>query len=250
MLSQILQILNMNGKEEKDFRRNIHLMCEEVVKERKNESIIQRMEEVFPPVLLPELSNDILENKVSKFHVHFGRFSNANKYIDTIIETLIDCPPTQVIQTALDRWYQLHEIRDSEYDAGLYFLKVCGSEEYLYGNNQIIHFKYVQKCLADHKLVSVVIVKRASLKEVLADKGFQRCSSLRVLDREAESITQRPKDLWDVEGKFSITVGHAKHVLGEDGSQWFVKMCLYHGGEPLVAEVKTQCKLLEPFKIC
>jgi hypothetical protein len=128
---------------------------------------------------------------------------------------------------------------------------VCGAEEYLYGNNQIIHFKYVQKCLADHMFVSVVIVKRASLKEVLADKGFQRCSSLRGpgVDREADS-TQRPKDLWDLEGKFSITVGRATHVLGEDGSQWFVKMCLYHGGEPLVAEVKTQCKLLKLSVYC
>ncbi|KAL5252680.1 hypothetical protein ACHWQZ_G015451 [Mnemiopsis leidyi] len=236
----IFRILNMSGKEEKDFRRNIHNMCEEVVKERKNETIIQRMEEVFPPVLHPELSNDILEHRFVKFHIHFGRFSNANKYIETIIETDIDCSPVQVIQTALDQWYQLHEIRDSEYDPGLYFLKVSGSEEYLYGNHQIIAFKYVQKCLADHKLVSVVIVKRASLKEVLSDKGFQRCSSLRAVERETDSTSQRPKDLWDMEGKFSITVGKADHVLGEDGSQWFVKMCLYHGGEPLVAEVKTQ----------
>ena len=57
-----MQILNMCGKEEKDFRRNIHHMCEEVVKERKNETILQRMEEVFPPILTATdvIPNDIL----------------------------------------------------------------------------------------------------------------------------------------------------------------------------------------------
>lgn len=234
----------MSGTEEKDFRKNIHAMCEEVVKERKNESIIQRMEEVFPPIILPELSIDILENRCVKFHVYFGRFSHASKYIDHIIETSIESSPAQVIQTALNHWHQHHEIRDSEYDEGLYFLKVCGSEEYLYGHHQIIQFKYVQKCLVEGKLVKVVIVKQSSLNEVLADKGFQRCSSLRAADRESDIAMQQPRDLWDIEGKFSITVGKATSVLGEDGSQWFVKMCLYHGGEPLVAEVKSQCKFL------
>ena len=236
----------MNGKEEKDFRRTIHQMCEEVVKERKNETIIKRMEEVFPPNLIPDgmsLSDEILENTAFiKFRVHLSRFSNAARYIDEVIEMELESSPTQIIQSALDRWFSLNEIRDTEYDAGLYFLKVTGTEEYLYGDYQIIYFKYVQKCLADHQWVNVVLVKRASLKEVLADKGFQRCSSMRAIDRDTEHAAQIPRDLWDIRGKFSITVGKATNVLGEDGAQYFVKMCLYHGGEQLGATVETECK--------
>ena len=182
----------MSGKEEKDFRRNIHSMCEVVVNERKNETILQRMEEVYPPILLSEgvaISNDILESSTEiKLSVHFGRFSNPSKYINAIITDSGESSPVQIIQSALDHWYQLDEIRDNEYDAGLYFLKVAGAEEFLYGNHQIIYFKYVQKCLSDKKMVKVIIVKQASLQKTLAYEGFKKCSTLRGADRETESV--------------------------------------------------------------
>ena len=234
----------MKEKEEKDFRRKIHHMCEEVVKERKNEEIVQRMEEVFPPDMVPgRIPIDILENPAKiKFRVYLGRFAKPSRYLDEVIDVELEYSPSEIIQLALTRWLDLNEISHGECDPELYFLKVSGKEEYLFGDCQIVYFKHVQKCICDRQWVNVILIRRASLKDVLADKGFQRCSKMRALERESDSINLKTRDLWDIEGKFSITVGKATDVLGEEGTHYFVKLCLYHGGESLAVPLKTECK--------
>lgn len=44
-----------------------------------------------------------------------------------------------------------------------FILKVCGQDEYLVGNHEIIEFQYIQECIARETMPTVVTVSRSKV---------------------------------------------------------------------------------------
>ena len=79
----------MAGKEENDFRRNIHNLCEEIVKVRQDEDFYQRMKEVYPPILASDVSRAILDIRTVRVNVYLLR-PQSSHHIDHTISVDLD----------------------------------------------------------------------------------------------------------------------------------------------------------------
>ena len=129
----------MAGKEENDFRRNIHGMCEEIVKIRQNEGFYERMQEVYPPQLSADVSRAIWDIGSVRVNIYLLR-PNSSSHIDHTLAISLDDTPHDVIRKGLGIFRQLKEVKESECDVGSYLLKVVGAEEYLYGEQHIARY--------------------------------------------------------------------------------------------------------------
>lgn len=132
-----------------------------------------------------------------------------------------------------------------------YILKVCGQDEYLFGEHPIVRFLYIQDTLARNGVPTVITQSVASLK-LIKEISNQSPHALSGIEDQPEPPPQstatlrkkREKTSWDISEKFRITI-HAMMNVNTDETrtgQFGVQVGLFHGGKSLCQPLFSQTR--------
>lgn len=119
------------------------LKSEELAMERKKSTWIQQLQYHYPPRLVEAQNPKILEMIISRLKSNTFVFSAKFDFDQTTFTFNVSRVTTPVelmemIITKMNRSLKVNKRSDE------YILKVCGQEEYIYGDSPLIDFVYIQ----------------------------------------------------------------------------------------------------------
>lgn len=148
---------SLNNAEVNDFRFKMRRLGDEIAQQRTKKSWLERLYYQFPSRLSKNscIYNEILkENKninvASKFDHEYNFYENRNEneimqssFTFNISPTI---KPRKLLEMILYKRATIMNIRNER--ANEYVLKVCGQDEFLVGDCELIQFQYIQDCLS------------------------------------------------------------------------------------------------------
>ncbi|KAL0962674.1 hypothetical protein UPYG_G00343840 [Umbra pygmaea] len=170
------------------------------------------------------------------------------------IKVSIDDTPVQVLQTFFNKISNkraLLGIPDDVSEAD-YVLRVCGREEYLYGNHPVRDFHWVRQCLKNGEEIHLVLESEPNPDQDLVQKeDWAQVDDCTGVAGTHEQLTIEEKDhervftisLWDCNRKFRVKVlGIDIPVLPRNPELIvFVEASIFHG-QQLLAQERTSSK--------
>jgi phosphatidylinositol-4,5-bisphosphate 3-kinase catalytic subunit alpha/beta/delta len=134
-------------KQVNDFRYKMNILADEISHKRGSMTWLEKIAYQFPPKLaktdeMPETVRGRLRNDhfviVTKFH-------NINNDVSFTFNVPYYTTPNKLLDMILTKM-QLTKMTMSEKNKRTadYILKVCGQDEYLFGDHKLIQFLYIQ----------------------------------------------------------------------------------------------------------
>uniref|UniRef100_A0A674AEX5 Phosphatidylinositol 4,5-bisphosphate 3-kinase catalytic subunit gamma isoform n=1 Tax=Salmo trutta TaxID=8032 RepID=A0A674AEX5_SALTR len=194
---------------------------------------------------------EYLLSKVTNSHILL--VIHRNKASQTI-KVSIDDTPVQVLQTFFTKISNKRALLGVPEDVceGDYILRVCGREEYIYGNHPVRDFHWVRQCLKNGEEIHLVLESAPNPGQDLVQKeDWAQVDDCTGVAGTHEQLTIDEKDhervftisLWDCHRKFRVK------VLGIDIPALprnpelivYVEASIFHG-QQLLAQERTSSK--------
>lgn len=244
---------SLNNPEVNDFRYKMGVVAERVSTERKKMSWQELLMYQYPPRLakninIPQAVRGRFNN--DKFMIVSRSENDANSSFTH--EVFYNLSPTQILKKILMKMSHTSNKPHQSYDD--YILKICGQDEYIFGDNQIIQFLHVQDMLSSNGIPNFVIqaktnvdmFKRSIYKlPQIADERRLNEAKIRTASISASTCTLKKKQkvtsAWDVNEQFQITI-HAIKGLNCDMNKAVevgLHVGLFHGGKSLCEPQKS-----------
>lgn len=241
---------SLNNPEVNDFRYKMGVVAERVSNERKRMTWQERLTYQYPPRLAKNIN---IPQAVR------GRFNNdkfmivsrsENDPYSFTHEVFYNLSPTTILIKILDKMSKRSDKSQSSFKQEEYIIKICGQDEYIFGDNQIIQFLHVQDVLAANGIPSFVIQARSNVdlfKESIYD------ATPMIEDRKSEnklrSATstctlkkkQKNTSSWDIKQQLQITIHEIKGLNCDMNKavEVGIQVGLFHGGKSLCEPQKT-----------
>lgn len=148
---------SLNNAEVNDFRFKMRRLGDEIAQLRTKASWFERLNYQFPPRLAKgsHIYNETLKEKkkinvTSKFDHEYTFFENRNENEIMQSSFTFNIPPTTLPKELLEMiLYKRATIMNKRNEfPNEYILKICGQDEFLYGDFELIEFQYIQDCLS------------------------------------------------------------------------------------------------------
>ncbi|XP_062699657.1 phosphatidylinositol 4,5-bisphosphate 3-kinase catalytic subunit beta isoform-like [Aedes albopictus] len=245
LLGKTLSEKTLKNPEVNDFRTKMSYLCEDIANKRATMNRMQRIAYQYPPKLV---SCEHIPEVVKKRMINGGDFCVVAKCSDIAVTVKIPCTatPSEVIKRILDKKPMLANTRNE--NSSEFILKVCGREEYLFGDHPIINFQYVQDSLSREetptfvpKLLRNVDIFEDNIYEIPEDIT-QRTNSTG--SRQPAHTLRKVKYVpsWDTEGPFQCKVKeiNALNCDANRNVEVGITLGLFHGGKSLCKPMKTE----------
>lgn len=240
---------SLNNPEVNDFRYRMGVVAEQVSEKRTRMTWQEHLLYQYPPRLakninIPQSVRGRFNN--DKFMIVSRSENDANSSFTH--EVHYNLSPTLILKKILTKMSHTTNKPQPSYDE--YILKICGQDEYIFGENQIIQFLHVQDVLSANGIPSFVIqakqnvdMFKKSIYDVLPPKLDER------KDTKLRSATstctlkkkQKHTSSWDIKQQLQICI-HAIKGLNCDANKTMeigIQVGLFHGGKPLCEPQKT-----------
>ncbi|XP_055620470.1 phosphatidylinositol 4,5-bisphosphate 3-kinase catalytic subunit beta isoform [Toxorhynchites rutilus septentrionalis] len=244
LLGKTLSEKTLKNPEVNDFRTKMSYLGEDIANKRAVMNRMERISYQYPPKLvssqhIPELVKKRITN---------GDFCVVAKSADMQVTVKIPCKatPDEVIKRILEKKQISANTRNE--NSCDFILKVCGREEYMFGEHPIINFQYVQDTLSREetptfvpKLLRNVEIFEDNIYEIPEDIT-QRTNSTG--SKQPSHTLRKVKYVtsWDIDSQFQCTV-HGIADLNCDANRNVevgIQLGLFHGGKSLCKPMKTQ----------
>lgn len=239
----------INNPEVHDFRYKMNLMADEVSTRRTKMSFMEKLAYQYPVRLaanpdLPETLRRRLRNDhfvlVSKFHN--DETSSFTFNVHCFIR------PMKVLEQILTKKALTMNAKGER--ANDHILKVCGRDEYLYGDHPLVQFMYIQDTLSRGS-VPTLVVKPLRDVELFQENIYQSTKDIMKASKQQSTCTLRKKGKqvfsWDIKMSFQCRI-HTIRDLNTDFDNRLVDfgvlVGLYHGGKSLCEPLRTSEKPL------
>ncbi|XP_036147909.1 phosphatidylinositol 4,5-bisphosphate 3-kinase catalytic subunit beta isoform [Monomorium pharaonis] len=234
----------LKNSEVNDFRWKMRLLGDEVALSRQKRCWTEKVHYQFPSRISPIVPKNIESRLKDGNIVLVTKFENSEvSFTFQIAHTIT---PPKLLEAILIKRTNTLKTRGEPND---FTLKVCGKEEYLMGDNiPLIHFGYIQDCLAKDVTPVLVTLSKQSVP-VDQDNVFDNpdVDTLQRTKPSSSTLTLRKKgkhiSAWKIEEPFFFTVNgisrlncDATHRTVEIGLQ----AGLFHGGKSLCESQKTK----------
>ncbi|XP_023694840.1 phosphatidylinositol 4,5-bisphosphate 3-kinase catalytic subunit gamma isoform [Paramormyrops kingsleyae] len=219
---------------------------------RKNELLTRdpKLYSMDPWVTSKPLPEYLL-SKISKNHILLVIHRNTSSLT---VKVSIDDMPIQVLQsffTKIAKKRALFGIPD-EVSESEFVLRVCGREEYIFGNNPIKDFYWIRQCVKNGEEIHLVLETPPNPeKDVVHKEDWSQVDMCTGLAASHEQLTIDEKDhdkvftisLWDCNRKFRVKIlGIDIPTLPRNSELIvFVEASIFHG-QQLLAQEKTSPK--------
>lgn len=236
---------SLNNSEVNDFRYRMGVLAERESNKRKKMSWQDRLKYQYPPRLakninIPQAVRGRFNN--DKFMIVSRSENDANSSFTH--EVFYNLSPTNILKKILMK--MSHTMNKSHQSYEEYILKICGQDEYIFGEDQIIQFLHVQDVLSANGIPSFVIQAKVNVDmfkksiydvspmiEERKDTKLRSATSTCTLKKK-----QKHTSSWDIKQYLQITIQEIKG-LNCDMNEVGIQVGLFHGGKSLCAPQKT-----------
>ncbi|KAG6442170.1 hypothetical protein O3G_MSEX002201 [Manduca sexta] len=233
---------SLRSSEVNDFRMRMRYIAEESLLKRAQSTRLDRLRYQCPlrladqPETPATLKSHLINNQyfilVTKPHPAEMSFSSKVEATQTA---------QQHIEMILLKLAKNHDRRNEH--AHNYVLKVCGREEYLFGDHPLIQFLYIQEMLSIDGVPQVMIVSIDKLPLAL-NRDIPYMPERRRLTSEHSNTMRRKKNesSWNIHHNYTCVV-QSVCGLNVDPGRTAEVVCqagIFHGGKPLCEVQKTR----------
>ncbi|CAH0604358.1 unnamed protein product [Chrysodeixis includens] len=240
---------NIRSSEVNDFRVRMRYLAEESLIKRAQSNWLERLRYQCPPRLAdqPDIPTTL------KSHLNQHCFILVTKFANTEVSFSSSVPatrtPLQHIEVILLKLANSLNMRGEH--AQNYVLKVCGREEYLFGDYPLIQFLYIQEMLSTDGVPQVMTVSMDKLPLTLSRDlpYYPYClPERRRLTSEHSNTMRRKKNesSWNIQKDYSCVVQSVSKLNVDPGNVVAV-VCqagIFHGGKPLCETQKTRAAVI------
>lgn len=254
---------SLNNPEVNDFRYKMGVVAERVSDERKRMTWQERLIYQYPPRLAKNINLPV--SVTNRFNNNkFMIVSRAENDSNSSFTHEVHCnlTPSQILTKILTK--MAHTMNKSHHGPDDYILKICGQDEYIFGEHEIIQYLHVQDVLSANGIPSFVIQAKANVD--LFKKSIYEQTQLPALEDRSKDIggskmslastrssassttstctlkkKQKYTSSWDIRQQLQITI-HAIKGLNCDMNKAIevgVQVGLFHGGKSLCEPQKT-----------
>ncbi|XP_052755017.1 phosphatidylinositol 4,5-bisphosphate 3-kinase catalytic subunit delta isoform [Galleria mellonella] len=231
---------SLRSNEVNDFRTQMHNLAEESLLRRMKSDWQEKLRYHYPPRLADQPIPTTLKNQLNR-----NSFMLVTRFANSEFSSSLCVPftqtPQQHIEIILRKQAKSLNIRGEH--PHNYVLKVCGREEYLFGDYPLIQFKYVQEMLSRDSVPQVMTVSVDKLRFLNADPQQYYIREQRRQTADSNTMKRRKNELsWDIDKLYScmvLSVGG----LNVDPNRVVEVICqagVFHGGKPLCEAQKTR----------
>ncbi|XP_025017100.1 phosphatidylinositol 4,5-bisphosphate 3-kinase catalytic subunit delta isoform-like isoform X2 [Tetranychus urticae] len=223
----------LKNPEINDFRWRVKHRCEEIARQRLEESWMNKVKYKYPVRIEPNPGIPLyLKDHLSKETIDIQIRIKSKDFIELNIfyRAKID----EIIRATL-------ELFETEYEEDKYSLKIFGQEEYLLDNHPLICYKYVRESLANYLKPSFIIIVNSEIdvSEKIVNEPRHRSSTLHSTQTGTYRKKTKPVSSFDINEKFSITINKCIRMNHTEGVRLAVSAGLFHGGSLLVHSLST-----------
>lgn len=237
---------SLNNPEVNDFRYRMGVIADNMTDERKRMTWQQKLMYQYPPRLakninIPQSVRGRFNNE--KFMIVSRSENDANSSFTHEIPYHLS--PTLILKKILTKMSHTSNKPQSFED---YILKICGQDEYIFGDNQIIQFLHIQDVLSANGIPSFVI--QAKQNVAMFEKSIYETTLPKLEDRKTNdsktrlsTLKKKPKHTssWDIKQQLQISI-HAIKGLNCDTNKAVevgIQAGLFHGGKSLCEPQRT-----------
>lgn len=203
----------------------------------------------YPPKLantgeIPNTVKKVLEN--GEHFLMVAKLFNEDIAVTLKVSCLIK--PTQLIEEITQKMQT--KIKNFRRRTSDYILKICGQEEYIFGDNPLIQFIYIQDRLSRGEVPTCVVKYVSDVYVFTSNYTADPIMVQGRLNGKSNSSTLRKKakhkSAWDVEDNYQIMI-QTISKLNVDKNKTVeigVQAGLFHGGRTLCDKQKTFEKIV------
>lgn len=246
----------INNAEINDFRYKMTLVADDYSQKRRGMTWADKMLYQYPPRLAstPEISDTVKTRLRNDHFVLVAKFHN-NEISSFTFNVLYSITPLKMIEMVLNKKALTTNAKSDRISD--YILKVCGQDEYLFGDHPLIQFHYVQDTLSRDG-VPTLIMKPIKDVEVFRENTHPIPREFRAKkQQQSTTSTLRKKgkqvSSWDIDLAFRCTINTLKDLnIGDESRnvEIGVQVGLFHGGKSLCEPQRTTEKPLSSQRIC
>ncbi|XP_047021008.1 phosphatidylinositol 4,5-bisphosphate 3-kinase catalytic subunit delta isoform [Helicoverpa armigera] len=240
---------DIRSSEVNDFRMRMRYLAEESLFKRAQSTRLERLRYQCPPRLAdhPETPTTLNTNLNQHCFLLVTKFANSEVQFSSSVPATRT--PQQHIEAILRKLANSLNMRGEH--PHNYVLKVCGREEYLFGDYPLIQFLYIQEMLATDGVPQVMTVSMDKLPLTLNRDlpYYPYClPERRRLTSEHSNTMRRKKNesAWNIDKYYSCVVQSVSklNVDPGNGAAVICQAGIFHGGKPLCETQKTRAAIM------
>lgn len=235
-----------------DFRYKINLLGEDISSKRSTMSLKDKILYQYPPKLA---NSDEIPHTVKQVLEQGKEFLIVAKLwpedISVTLKVACDINPKKLMVEIMSKIST--KIKNFKRNTKDYILKICGQEEYIFGDHPLIQFLYIQDRLSRGE-VPTVVVKVVNEVYVFTTPGVVDSSVIGdgvARGKPAKSTSTlrkkgKHKSSWDINDSFQVTLQTISNLNVDTNKtvEIGVQAGIFHGGKALCEKQKTFEKIV------
>ncbi|XP_059803922.1 phosphatidylinositol 4,5-bisphosphate 3-kinase catalytic subunit beta isoform [Hypanus sabinus] len=233
----------LTDPEVKEFRSKTRKISEENMLKRQGLSWMDWLQQNFPPEI-DATSVNSAEDKLHKenflvvirFDTHHDSFS---------FQISPNLNPFGLNELAIRKQLTILGRENEKFNPRDFVLRVSGKQEYLFGEQPLIQFRYVRNCILNGIHPQLTIVKCSTIKEMrdqeMSAIGIvlqRKISSAPLpLPPKKRTISEMTNSIWDINAPFKIVLVRGTKVNADEALRVQVRAGIFHGTELLCEPV-------------
>ncbi|KAJ8946954.1 hypothetical protein NQ314_008755 [Rhamnusium bicolor] len=255
-----ISIGHLIGKQINDFRFKMRKMGDDIAQVRSKQTWQEKLNYQFPPRISTNsyiLTETMNENKfikiASKFDHEYDYCESENRSNEKEVmqsSFTFNVPPSirpkKLLEMILSKRATILNRRNER--ATEYILKVCGQDEFLFGEYEIIQFQYIQDCISKD-LTPTLVTVHVDRVPVFQSNDYE---SLDIFDNKrskslpynSSNTLRKKKNIissWTILENYVVTVCTVSKLNCDTrkASEIGIQAGLFHGGKSLCEPQKT-----------
>lgn len=239
----------INNPEVNDFRYKMNLLADEISTKRHKMTLVEKLAYQYPLRLASctEIPENVKKRLRNDHFVLVAKFHNDETSSFTFNVPYYITPAKMLDMVLAKKALTMNAKGDRASD---YILKVCGQDEYLFGDYPLVQFLYIQDTLS-RVGVPTLVVKPLVNVDVFEDSTYQSTKDFMRTSKQQAVCTLRKKVRqilsWEIDMPFQCHIHIIRDLNIADDNRYNeigVQVGLYHGGKALCEPQRTTEKAL------
>ncbi|XP_072428909.1 phosphatidylinositol 4,5-bisphosphate 3-kinase catalytic subunit beta isoform isoform X1 [Chiloscyllium punctatum] len=233
----------LTDPEVKEFRSKMRKINEENMLKRQGLSWMDWLQHNFPP----EVESASVNNTEDKLHkdnfLVAIRFESCQDIFNFQVSPNLN--PHQLNELAIRKQLTNHGKENEEFNPRDFVLRISGKQEYLFGEQPLIQFRYIRNCVSKGLHPQLTLVDCSTIKE-MCDREMsaigmalhRKSSNLPLpLPPKRRTISQMAGNVWDINSPFKIVLARGIKINADEALRVQVRAGIFHGTELLCKPV-------------
>ncbi|XP_048460076.1 phosphatidylinositol 4,5-bisphosphate 3-kinase catalytic subunit beta isoform-like, partial [Rhincodon typus] len=233
----------LTDPEVKEFRSKMRKINEENMLKRQGLSWMDWLQHNFPPEVESAGFNNT-EDKLHKDNFLVAiRFESCQDIFNFQVSPNLN--PLHLNELAIRKQLTNHGKENEEFNPRDFVLRISGKQEYLFGEQPLIQFRYIRNCVSKGIHPQLTLVDCRTIKEMCDREmsaigiALHRKSSTPPLPLppKRRTISQMAGNVWDINSPFKIVLTRGIKINADEALRVQVRAGIFHGTELLCKPV-------------